>query len=377
MGINRREFVQLSLAGALAAGSGPVVAATTRLYGEIPARPLKILILGGTGFIGPHMVREAQGRGHTITLFNRGKSNPDLFSDVETLIGDRDGNLQALEGRKWDVVIDNSGYLPRLVGDSARLLAEAVDHYLFISTISVYASFGQRFLDETAALKVLVDEGSEEIDKYYGELKVLCEQAVQETLPGRNTIIRPGLIAGPGDHTDRLGYWPIRVSRGGHMLAPGDGSDFMQWVDARDLAQFAIRCVEREITGIYNAVRPAAAYTIGDMIEDSRVISSVKDLEVEWIPVDFLASHEIHPFANLPAWVPSSPANEFSGVFTVSGAAGVAKGLRARAATETIGDTLAWWKTLPEERRNPIRAGISAEKEAKVLAAWAKEKPDA
>ncbi len=373
MGIGRREFVQMGLAGALAASSGPAVVAATRLYGEIPARPLKILILGGTRFIGPHMVREALSRGHTITLFNRGKTNPGLFSDVETLIGDRDGNLQALEGRRWDVVIDTSGYLPRLVGDSARLLAEVVDHYLFISTMAVYSSFTTRFMDETGPLKIMEDTASEEIKKYYGELKVQCEQVVQETLPERNTIIRPGIIAGPGDHTDRLNYWPVRVSRGGRMLAPGDGSDFMQWVDVRDLAQFVIRCLERNITGIYNAVRPAAAYTIGDMIEDSRVISGVKDLEVKWIPLAFLQKHGVEPWDDLPAYMPPSPPGEFSHMFAISSVAAFAKGMRARAATETIADILAWWQAQPEDRRKSLRAGLSVEKESEVLAAWAKE----
>ncbi len=373
MSISRREFVQLGLAGALAASHGPAIAAATRLYGEIPSRPLKILILGGTRFIGPHMVREALSRGHKITLFNRGKTNPGLFSKVETLIGDRDGNLQALEGRRWDMVIDTSGYLPRLVGDSARLLAEVVDHYLFISSISVYSSFSTRFMDETGPLRVMQDTASEEVKKHYGELKVLCEQVVQETLSERNTIIRPGIIAGPGDHTDRFNYWPVRVSRGGHMLAPGDGSDFMQWVDVRDLAQFVIRCLERNITGIYNAVRPAAAYTMGNMIEDSRVISGARDLEVEWIPLVFLQKHGIEPWDDLPAYMPPSPPSDFSHMFAISGAAAFAKGLRGRAATETIADILAWWQTQPEDRRNSLRAGLSAEKEAEVLAAWAKE----
>ncbi len=372
MGISRREFVQLSLAGALAASNGPAVAAASRLYGEIPSRPLDILILGGTGFIGPHIVREALSHGHKITLFNRGKTNPGLFDDIETLIGDRDGNLQALEGRRWDMAIDNSGYLPRVVGDSARLLADAVGHYLFISTISVYASFVQRFQDESGELKTMEDESSEDVEQYYGGLKVLCEQVVQQTLPDRNTIIRPSLIAGPGDHTDRFSYWPIRVSRGGRMLAPGDGSEFMQWVDVRDLAKFVIRCLERNITGIYNAARPAAAYTLGDMIEDSRVISGITNLEVEWIPLEFLQGHGVEPFANLPAWVPSIPASEYSNLFTISSAAGFAKGLRARSASETIADTLAWWKTLPEDRRNTMRAGLSVEKETEVLAAWSK-----
>ncbi len=373
MRISRRDFVQLGLAGVLTANNGPVAAAA-RLYGEIPSRPLDILILGGTRFIGPHMVREAQSRGHTVTLFNRGKTNPDLFSDIETLIGDRDGNLQALEGRRWDVVIDTSGYLPRLVGDSARLLTNAVEHYLFISSMAVYASFTTRFMDETGPLRIMPDTESEEVNEYYGALKVLCEQVVQETLPGRNTILRPGIIAGPGDHTDRFNYWPVRVSRGGHMLAPGNGSDFMQWVDVRDLAQFVIRCLERNITGIYNAVRPAAAYTMGDMIEDSRVISGVKDLEVEWIPLEFLQQHGVEPWDDLPAYMPLSPPGDFSHMFAISSAAAFTKGLRARAATATIADILAWWQTLPEERRNPMRAGLSVEKEAEVLAAWAKEK---
>jgi 2'-hydroxyisoflavone reductase len=217
--IDRRQFLTAATLTAATLPFGPVLS----------GRPLKLLILGGTGFLGPHTVRAALAQGHQITLFNRGRTNNHLFPELEKLRGDRDGNLEALKGRKWDAVIDTSGYVPRLVADSAGLLAPNTGQYIFISSISVYADFTKRGMDETAPVGTLTDPTTEEITgASYGPLKALCEQAAEQAMPGRTTIIRPGLIGGPGDRTDRFTYWPVRVARGGDVLAPGNPNAFTQ-----------------------------------------------------------------------------------------------------------------------------------------------------
>ena len=259
--MNRRELL-------LSAAAFSVPAALARDAGGEPAGKgkLRILILGGTGFIGPHFVREALARGHTVTLFNRGKRQEQPTPGVETLLGDRDGQLGALEGRDWDVVIDNSGYVPRHVRLTTQLLRERVRHYLFISTISVYADLSAPGTTEDAPLKKLADPTVEKVDgETYGGLKALCEGVVLEDFAGRNTIVRPTYIVGPGDHTDRFTYWPWRVSQGGEMLAPGTAADPIQYIDVRDLARFVIGCVEAPTPGIFNACSPPGFATMGGL----------------------------------------------------------------------------------------------------------------
>jgi 2'-hydroxyisoflavone reductase len=239
---NRRDFLKAgaAVAGTMAIGlqgcaKGEQGAAAPAPAPAAPPAPLRILVLGGTGFIGPHMVRRALERGHTVTLFNRGKTNEDLFPDLETLIGDRDGKLQALEGKRWDAVIDTSGYVPRHVRDSANLLKNGSRQYLFISSVSAYAKFDKPNITEDDPGGTIADTTVEKITgETYGPLKVLAEKAVQQAFPNGATIVRPGYIVGPGDSTDRWTYWPVRVAAGGEMIAPGEPSYPIEIIDARD-----------------------------------------------------------------------------------------------------------------------------------------------
>ncbi len=256
MNNDRRRFLKSSILGgaAVAAGCTPE-AATEPEAKAIAAGPMSILILGGTGFIGPHMVREALRRGHEVSLFNRGRTNRDLFPDLKLYKGDRNNGLQSLEGGNWDVVVDNSGYVPRQVEDSARLLSSVVSHYLFVSTISVYA-VSPAPITEESPLATMEEETDEEITGgTYGPMKALCEQRVTSVLgASRTTILRPTYICGPGDRTDRFTYWPVRTMRGGEMLWPGSPQDNIQIIDVRDLANFTVDCVEQKIAGIFNSV---------------------------------------------------------------------------------------------------------------------------
>ncbi|AEI63155.1 SDR family oxidoreductase [Corallococcus macrosporus] len=385
MTLSRRSVIQ----GAAAAGSlwamgcattGTSGAAAPSTQGQgaqssAPAAPLRILILGGTAFLGPALVEFARSRGHTVTLFNRGKTNPGLFPDVEKLAGDRDPNkgqgLKALEGRQWDAVVDTSGYVPRVVRASAELLAPHVKHYTFVSSISVYKELSRQGLDETAAVATVDDATTEEVDKHYGALKALCEQAAEAAMPGRVLNVRPGLIVGPDDPSDRFTYWPLRVARGGEVLAPGDGKDPIQFIDARDLAAFIIRSVERNTTGIFNATGPGQDLLMRDFLEANKTTLG-SDARFTWVDTDFLTKHKVEPWGDIPAWVPRT--GEEGGIGKVSIAKALAAGITFRPATETIRETLAWFKTLPPERQAKPRSGLSAEREKEVLAAWHQER---
>jgi 2'-hydroxyisoflavone reductase len=248
MNRNRRHFVK---SAAIAGAGAAIVSAVPSVLQAKPSaadKPMKILILGGTAFLGPQFVEAARARGHVITLFNRGKTNPGLFPDVEKLHGDRNGDLKSLEGRQWDSVVDTSGFVPRLVSMSATLLAPNVKQYVFISTISVFADGIKPGTAENGPLATTPDETSEDVPKYYGALKALCEKAVDKAMSGRGWIVRPGLIVGPGDKTDRFTYWPVRLARGGDVLAPGDGVDPVQFIDVRDLAEWIVLGIERNPT---------------------------------------------------------------------------------------------------------------------------------
>ena len=271
----RRQFIKAAVLGGVAAATYPAAAS-----GAIPAREgegskgIDILVLGGTGFIGPHMVREALRRGHSVTLFNRGRTNDSLFPDVETIKGDRDGGLEGLRGRRWDAVIDNSGYVPRHVRDSARLLADSAGYYLFVSSLSVYADFS-RPIDESSPVQTLADESIEEVTgSTYGPLKAICERWGRDAFGAdRYSVLRPTYICGPGDHTDRFTYWPVHTSRGGEMLWPGRPSAPLQIIDVRDLASFTIDSVEQRLVGTYNMVTPEGEYTMGRLLLDSQAVS--------------------------------------------------------------------------------------------------------
>ena len=270
MNSTRRRFIKSGLLGSAAVATGCTTEVSVDNDVESsPWRPLRILILGGTGFIGPHMVKEALRRGHEVELFNRGKTDSELFPDLKLYVGDRKNGLESLEGGQWDAVVDNSGYVPRYVEDSARLLAPAVSHYLFISTISVYGDFSQP-IDENTAVGTLDDESIEEVTgETYGPLKALCEQrVVSEVGADRTTVLRPTYICGPGDRTDRYTYWPVRTMRGGEMLWPGTPSDDIQVIDVRDLANFTVDCLEQRISGTYNTVTPKGTFKMGALFED-------------------------------------------------------------------------------------------------------------
>jgi len=346
---SRRTFVKIGAATAAGLALAPWGCAPAA---ESGSKPLRILILGGTGFIGPHMVRRARERGHTLTLFNRGRSNTDLFPDVETLIGDRDGQLDALKGHEWDAVIDNSGYVPHHVRDSAQLLAGAARQYLFISSVSAYASLANPGITEDSPLGTMPDPTVEEVTgETYGPMKVLAEQEVQKAFPNGATIVRPGYIVGPGDSTDRWTYWPVRVAAGGEVLAPGDPAAPIQVIDARDLAAFAVHLLEQGTTGAFNAVGPAAPLAMSEMLDTLKSVSG-SDASFTWVDQDFLVERG----AQFPIWSPTT--GEYGGVHTVKTDHSIAAGLTHRPLAETTADTLAWWNGLDAERRASMRSGL-------------------
>lgn len=331
------------------------------------ARPPTLLILGGTGFLGPHVVESALARGMQVTLFNRGKTNADLFPELEKLRGDRNGDLEALRGRTWDAVLDTSGYVPRVVRASAELLAPSVQHYVFISSISVYADASKAGTTEDDPVATIADETNEDVRQNYGALKALCERAAEQAMPGRVANIRPGLIVGPRDNSDRFTYWPVRVARGGEVLAPGTGQDPVQIIDVRDLAAWIVHVVEKRIAGVYNAVGPAQRMTMGEMLARTRdALGSAATFT--WAAAAFLAQQGVQPWSHMPVWVPAD--SESGGLGAVNIERAVREGLRFRPLEDTAQATLAWFRTLPAERQAALRAGIPAEREAEVLAAW-------
>jgi 2'-hydroxyisoflavone reductase len=325
---------------------------------------MKLLILGGTVFLGRHLVEAALARGHTVTLFNRGQSNPDLFPEVEKLRGNRDGALTALQGRRWDAVIDTSGYVPRIVRASVELLAESTNHYTFISSISAYADFSTPDFDESAPVGELSDETIEEIDGgAYGPLKALCEQVVEQAMPGRALAVRPGLIVGPYDPTDRFTYWPHRVAQGGNVLAPGRPERPVQFIDARDLAEWALRMVEAGQTGTYHATGPDYSLTMGYLLETCKAVSK-SDARFVWVSESCLLQAGAAPWMELPLWVPESdPDMKYFLQANVSKA--ISAGLTFRPLAETVQDTLAWDATRLADRQ--WRAGLKPEREQHLL----------
>ncbi len=373
MSTTRRTFIKLSAAASSAFGLG---IRSTRLFGETSVKPLRILILGGTGFTGPYQVRYALRRGHKVTTFNRGKTHPgELPSEVDQLIGDRNGKLDALKGRKWDVAIDNPTTLPAWVRDAAEILKGNVDRYVFISTISVYADTSKG-VDETAPLAKYdgPDPYKETLEamkasgyKTYGPLKALSEKEAEKWFPGKTLIIRPGLIVGPGDETDRFTYWPVRIDRGGEVLAPGTPSDPVQFIDARDLAEWTIRMAENRETGIYNATGPGKPLGIGEMLD--QIKGALKsDAKFTWVPAEFLKEQKVEAWSDMPVW-----AGDELGLARTNINRALGKGLTFRPVTETARDTLAWFKSQPQDRQSKIKAGITPEREAEVLAAWHKQ----
>ena len=358
MTLTRRSVLQFS---ALAAGGA----------GAAPVRK-KILILGGTGFLGPATVEAAVARRHEVTLFNRGKTRPGLFPGIEKLHGDRDPKigegLHALEGRQWDAVIDNSGFVPRIVSASAKLLAPSAARYIYISSISAYADNSMEGADETAKVATMPDPASEDMGKgmeYYGALKALCEQAAEAAMPGRVANVRPGFIVGPDDPSGRFTYWPVRIDRGGDVLAPGAPGDPIQFIDVRDLGEWLVRVAENGATGIFNATGPAERLPWGTFLDACRAAAS-NPARLEWVSAEFVEAQKGLEF---PIWVPYR--GESKGFHTWSIARALRAGLRFRVYTQTIRDTVAWYKSQPPDGRLKL-AGPPPEREAEVLAAWKK-----
>ncbi len=357
---SRRDFLRnASVAAALAPFAD--------VFGAAPKK-LSILIMGGTGFLGPHIVNTAMIRGHKLTLFNRGKTHPGLFPDIEQLHGDRKTDLSALDDRKWDVVIDTSAYIPGDVTRSATLLAPNIGQYILISTVSVYAKMDKPGMDESAPVATTDDPNAEKVsNENYGALKALCEAAAMKVMPDRTTVIRPGLIVGPGDPTDRFTYWPVRIARGGEVLAPGTPQDFTQFIDGRDLADFVVLCAEKKTLGTFNADAQAASITMGRLLDTCKKVAK-SDATFTWVDAAFLEKEKVSPWGDMPAWIPA--AGDDAAFGRVSSAKAKAAGLKYRPLDDTVRDTLAWLKTEPQEHQAKLKSGISPEREAEVLKDW-------
>ena len=365
----RRQFIKLSVAATAAMR-------IQNTFAEEKVKPVRILILGGTGFTGPFQVKYALSRGHKVTVFNRGKTHPgELPKEVEQLIGDRNGQLEALKGKQWDVCIDNPTTLPAWVRDAAQILKGNVERYIFISTISVYADTSTGPDENTPLAKYEgADPFKETLEamkasgyKTYGPLKALSEQETEKWFPGKSLIIRPGLIVGPRDETDRFTYWPVRIDRGGEVLAPGNPSDPVQFIDGRDLAEWTIRMAESRETGIYNATGPAKELGIGGMLDGIKTALN-SNATFAWADAEFLKQQKVEAWSDMPVW-----AGDELGMSRTNISRALAKGLTFRSLGDTARDTLAWFKAQKPERQAKMRAGLMPEREAEVLVALHKQ----
>jgi 2'-hydroxyisoflavone reductase len=380
MTTTRRDFIHLSVVAgtALGMGSGNAAADPQPQVARASTR-LRLLVLGGTGLIGPPLVRYAIARGHQVTLFNRGRTNTHLFPDLEKLRGDRSNDLGSIEaevarGRSWDVVIDNTASIPRWVEGSARLLADAAGYYLFTSSISAYADHSRPGMDESAELGTIdlkqvaeVRSTADITGENFGPLKALCESSAQHWFPDRCIVVRPGLIVGPGDSSDRFTYWPVRTHRGGEVLAPGNPTDPVQFIDSRDLGEWYVRLAEKGAVGTYNATGPASRLSIAEMLYGIRAITS-SEISFTWVDAEFLARNSVEPWSEMTVWMP--PVDEYAGFALVSVDRARAAGLEYRPLADTARDTLDWWSSLDDERRAAPRAGLDSDKERDVLRAW-------
>lgn len=389
---DRRKFLKTSLAagGAAALGLGgtdairgipatDAAAGTTAPASSTAGHPtaprsIRLLILGGTGFIGPWQVRYALERGHEVTIFNRGRSAPGMFPGVEELIGDREtGELDALRGRTWDAVIDNSASrsdAPQWVRDAAGLLQDAADQYLFISTRSVFRDLSQvpATVDAPVHTKETHPTWSEGEPYPYGLAKALAEEEARNAFGERATIVRPGLIVGPGDETDRFTYWPVRIERGGEILAPGDPErDRIQVIDVRDLCEWVVRLCEDRIYGTYMAVGPENGRSMAEFLYGIAAVTTTP-LTWTWIPHEFLLEHDFRPYREMPVWRP--PTSGYEGFARFDLSREVEAGLTFRSLADTTQATLDFHHSRSAERRAELRAGASPEAEAAVLEAW-------
>lgn len=327
---------------------------------------MRILILGGTVFLGRHLAAAALARGHAVTLFNRGRSGADLFPEAEHLRGDRDTDLSALENRTWDAVIDTCGYVPRVVRASAERLAGSVERNVFISTISVYADTSQIGITEDASTGTLTDPTMEEVTgETYGPLKALCEAAAEAVFPGSALVIRPGLIVGPHDPTDRFAYWPRRLMRGGEVLAPGNLEAPVQAIDVRDLAEWTLQQVEAGTTGVFNATGPAQPLTMRTVLDECHAVAGTA-ATLTWVADEFLLEANVAPYSELPLWIPDGP--EHAGFSRINIDKALAANLAFRPLRETVRDTLEWDASLPAEKQR--KSSLAPEREAELLARW-------
>lgn len=390
----RREFLGQAAgvaAGAAMMGFSPSVLAQGGGVAGPAKKKLNLLMLGGTGFLGPHIVWRAIERGHSVTLFNRGQTGPDLFPDMEHIQGDRYSDLSNLEsavadGRKWDGAIDTFAYVPSVVTDMMNVIADAVGHYSLVSTISVYPDMATPGADETAPLAEVSDEVAanipthREVGANYGAMKARCERAGEAGMPGRIANIRAGLIVGARDTTGRFTYWPVRASEGGTMIAPGSPSDPVQVIDVRDLANFIVLSIEKKLSGPYNAVSPAGMFNIGDVVNSSIEVAEA-GTEAEWIDADFLSANGVQGWQHMPAWI--SPTTEgYEGFGQMDCSKGMAAGMTIRPMKDTVASALEYYKTrgpeITAERgeefgaqwHRQVRGGLPAELEAQVLKAW-------
>lgn len=386
MSTSRREFLRTAAAAGAAAALGPVGLGRAARSAPPPddgGRKLRILMLGGTGFLGPIIVNHALARGHEVTLFNRGQRD-EMFPDLEQLRGDRyeENALDPLKGRTWDVAIDTWTYLPHIVRRSAEALRDSVSNYIVVSTISVYGDRGTIDMDEDAPLATMPAETADsirhnrDIGAHYGALKALCEQTVAEVMGGRSCNIRPGLIVGPRDSSDRWTWWPWRIRKGGEVIGPGSPDHYTQIIDVRDCGEFCVTAAEASLRGSYNCITPARMLTMGAMLDDCRAECG-SDARFTWIDDEFLTSHGVTPWGHLPAWIP--PRGNYAGFGQMSTERAVKAGLTFRTIRDTARATLDWLDTLPPERIERIAAGlvrgrggagVPPELEASVLKAW-------
>ena len=375
---SRRDFLAATLAAASLAAL-PAHAAR-KPQARQPGAMLEILVLGGTGFLGPHFVEAARAKGHKLTLFNRGKTNPERFAgdqydDIEQLQGDRKTDMKALENkRKWDAVLETSAYIPADVARSTKLLGDRCGQYLLVSTISVYAKMDTPNQDESAPLAQLADPNVTEVTgETYGGLKALCEAAALKQMPGKVTVVRPGLIVGPRDPTGRHTHWPTRLAGGGEVIGPGDGATPVQWIDGRDLAAFLIALIEAKAMGVFNALGPERRVTIKEALDQTNSAVGGK-ATITWVDAAFLEQEGVSPWSDLPMWIPNE--GDMAGAGTMSNARAVAAGLTFRPIADTARDTLAWLEHLdpeefPVDKRDKVRSsGITRERELAVLATY-------
>ncbi len=359
MNRSRRTVLKAAAGTALALAAGRLAAHEGHAH--------SLLILGGTGFIGPHLTEHALARGWKVTHFNRGKRDPDGVPNVETLIGDRKGQLDSLKGRRWDAVIDDTGYIPKFCKMSTDLLAPNTGYCLFVSSISAYAGFEKPNQEDSPA-GVLANPDQEEItNESYGPMKALCEQYVRDAWGAKSSIVRPGYIVGPLDPTDRFTYYPVRVARGGEIAVPGTPTDPIQVVDVRDLVRFMLDLVEQQATGNFNAVTAPGALSMGGLIESCQRVSRA-ETKFTWIDENFLGKALKPEEMNLAPWNPIRGAEAAASLTGIQRS--IAAGLRARPIDDTVRDTLTWHETRPAERKTALRSGLSEEREAALLAAW-------